>query len=49
MTAEESEAPGKRRSGWRWRRLRAVVLGIALILLVALLVLWTKRKPIAAN
>jgi len=49
VTAEESEAPGKHRSGWRWRRLRAIVLGVALILLVALIALWTQRKPIAAN
>lgn len=49
VTAEESEAPAKRRGLWRWRRLRAIILGVALVLLVALIVLWTQRKPIAAN
>ncbi|MEO8375434.1 MAG: hypothetical protein ABI471_09425, partial [Sphingomonas bacterium] len=49
VTAEESEAPGKRRSVWRWGRVRAIILGIALTLLVALILLWTQRKPIAAN
>ncbi|MEO9129916.1 MAG: YdbH domain-containing protein, partial [Sphingomonas sp.] len=49
VTAEESEAPVRRRYGWRWRRVRAIVLGLALILLVALIALWTQRKPIAAD
>ncbi|MEO6215562.1 MAG: hypothetical protein ABIO86_06000, partial [Sphingomonas sp.] len=49
VTAEDSESPGRRRGGWRWRRVRSIVLGAALILLVALIALWTQRKPIAAN
>ena len=49
VTAEESEAPGRRRRMWRWGRVRAIVLAVALVLLVALIALWTQRKPIAAN
>src|SRR4051812_50135098 len=49
VTAEESEAPGKGRSVWRWGRVRGIIIGIALVLLVALILLWTQRKPIAAN
>jgi hypothetical protein len=49
VTVEESEAPDRRRPGWRWRRVRAIALGVALILLIALIALWTERKPIAAN
>ncbi|GAA0320938.1 hypothetical protein GCM10009087_34020 [Sphingomonas oligophenolica] len=49
VTANEREVPEHQPRLRGWRRTRAIALGIALILLVALIALWSQRKPIASN
>jgi hypothetical protein len=50
VTAEEIETPEMRsRHGLRWGGVRAIVVAIALILLIALIAVWTERKPIVSD
>ena len=46
---ELNEAPARRRRFASWSRRRRIALGIALVVLAALIGLWVERKPIASR